>query len=66
MWMVPWLSNGVRNRGNDASRREKGGRRGRTEKKREVMRGRRIVPRINGDCEERKRDDRALEQPPLF
>ena len=43
-----------------------GGRRGRTEKKREVMRGRRIVPRINGDGEERKRDDRAFEQPPLF
>ena len=46
---MSWLlSNGVRNRGNDARRGE-----GltREREKSEVMRGRRIVPRINGDGE---------------
>ena len=52
-WLRLLLSNGVRNRGNDA-RRERGGveratERQRKREKREVMRGRRIVPRINGD-----------------
>ena len=46
-WLRLLLSNGVRNRGNDA-RRQRGGVE-RQREKREVMRGRRIVPRINGD-----------------
>ena len=50
----------------EATMRGRRGGVGPAEKKRKVMRGRRIVPRINGDGEERKRDDRALEQPPLF